>query len=177
MLRLTEAGLAAFNAYMEAKCKWDSSPPNKVLEREKQISKRHDVMFQLADILMENGTPPDEVCAAYWTIEKHFGLPIITTCEIPPIGIESELSSREDDESWLVALAPYSNGVELLQPRPKNKYREKLTGAPIAERRKFFSELWGFDIGEDIDAVDESSPKHLKEFRALIDRLSEDEEL
>lgn len=115
MLRLTEAGLAAFNAYMGAKCKWDSGPPNKVLEREKQISKRHDVMFQLADILMENGAPSDEVCAAYWVIEKYFGLPIATACQVPPIGIEDHLAGETEIANWTAALTPYATSQPLFQ--------------------------------------------------------------
>lgn len=115
MLRLTKAGADALNALLKDRCQWDDNPPEKVVEREKVILKRRDVMLQLEAILLENGTPPDEVCAAYWTIEKHFGLPITTTCEIPPIGIEDHLAQGKDLESWAAALAPYAVSQPLFQ--------------------------------------------------------------
>lgn len=118
MLRLTKAGADALNALLKDRGQWDDHPPEKVVEREKVILKRRDVMLQLEAILLENGTPPDEVCAAYWAIEKHFGLPITTTCEIPPIGIEDHLADEKEEKRWEELLLPYATSQPLFQNRP-----------------------------------------------------------
>ena len=126
MLIFTKAGLDAYNkrlwAYAREHMQWEEPPP-KVAARNEVILRQSRAMKQLEEVLMENGTPPDEVCAAFWTIASYFVLPMATACTVPPVGIEDKLPTEEEKERWIKILTPYSTSADIFPDFTKEANR------------------------------------------------------